>query len=286
MSLAGRRKTDWLFEPVPLARIAVLRVLVYLFIPVDVLVNSSWIAAHADLPTDRYAPLLIGRWLPLPVPTPAVVHGVQAALLAAAVLAAIPALGNRAPRLLGAAVFGLYLEWMVIGMSYGKVDHDRFAFLVALAVLPTVGVAGWRDQTRSDAAGWAVRAITVAVVATYFLSAGAKIRFGGWEWVNSAVLSVAILRRGTTLGHLLLEHPSLLLISQWGIVAFELLSPVALFVRRTGLQVAVVAFFLAFHLATYAMVTIIFLPHVVCLAAFLPLERLAGQDTRRGVLAP
>ena len=37
-------------------------------------------------------------------------------------------------RLLGWTVFLLYLEWMIIAMSYGKVDHDRFALLVALAV--------------------------------------------------------------------------------------------------------------------------------------------------------
>jgi hypothetical protein len=53
---------------------------------------------------------------------------------------------GRAPRLLGWTIFVLYFEWMIIAMSYGKVDHDRFAFLVALAVLPTVAPWGspWR----------------------------------------------------------------------------------------------------------------------------------------------
>jgi hypothetical protein len=36
----------------------------------------------------------------------------------------------------------------------------------------------------------------------------------------------------------------------------------------------------AFHLVTFATVTIIFLPHVVCLAAFLPLERLDRRVTK------
>jgi hypothetical protein len=30
----------------------------------------------------------------------------------------------------------------------------------------------------------------------------------------------------------------------------------------------------AFHVMTYATITIIFLPHIMCLLAFLPLERL------------
>ena len=119
----------------PLARIAVFRVIAYLFIPIDVFVTTSWVRAHADVPTEWYAPLLIGRVLHLPTPTHTVVLVVQWALVVAAVLAA----SGRAPRLLGTAVFVLYAEWMVIAMSYGKVDHDRIAFLVALAVLPTVG---------------------------------------------------------------------------------------------------------------------------------------------------
>lgn len=268
----------WWFPPAPLGRVAALRALVYLFIPVDVLLTSSWVGTHAYLPTDRYAPLLVGRLLHLPVPTTAFVHGVEVALLAAAVLAAT----GRAPRLLGAAVFALYFEWMVIAMSYGKVDHDRFAFLVALAVLPTVGRAHRRDPTPSEAAGWALQCVQVAVVLTYFLSTWAKFRFGGVEWVNSAVLVVAILRKGTDLAMPLLDHPDLLLTGQWGIVAFELCSPLLLFLRSARLRYLALAGLVAFHVMTFLTIRIIFLPHLVCLGAFLPLERLrlprAGQD--------
>lgn len=272
----------WWFEPAPLARIGVLRTLVYLFIPVDVLVNTSWVQGHAYLPTDRYSPLLVGRLLHLPVPTTMFVHSVEILLLLASVCAAT----NRLPRLLGGLVFALYFEWMVIAMSYGKVDHDRFAFLVCLAVLPTVGAAGRRDLTRSEAAGWALRAVQVAVIATYFLSSWAKIRFGGWEWVNSGVLTVALLRRGTALGRPLLDYPTILLLSQWGIVAFELFAWTVLLLRRTWLRMAAIGFFLAFHLVTYATISIIFLPHVVCLAAFLPLERLLRRRSPARAPAP
>ena len=45
----------------------------------------------------------------------------------------------------------------------------------------------------------------------------------------------------------------------------------------------------AYHLATFAAIRIIFLPHLVCLSAFLPLERvarLAWARTTRPAAAP
>jgi len=134
--------TLWFFVPVPMARVAIFRLIAYLFIPIDVFVTTRWVATHAGVPTEYYQPLLIGEWLPLPTPTTAVVDIVKWLLIASALLAAT----GRAPRIWGTTTFLLYLEWMVIAMSYGKVDHDRYAFLVALAVLPTVGVAHWRDR--------------------------------------------------------------------------------------------------------------------------------------------
>lgn len=264
----------WWFPAVPLRRVALFRVLVYLFIPVDVLVTTAWVSLHAYLPRALYRPLAVGRLLHLPAPTYGYVVGLKWALVVAAVAAAIGAVTGRTPRLLGALVFLLYADWMIVAMSYGKVDHDRFAFLVALAVLPTVG----RDVGRGaeQAAGWALRAVQVAVIATYPLSAWSKFRFGGLDWLNSAVLVGAVVRRGTVLGTPLLHVPELLRLTQWGIVAFELLSPVVLFLRPRW-QYAAVAGFVVFHLVTFATIGIIFLPHVVCLAAFLPLERLRLQ---------
>ena len=259
---------EWWFEPVARGRIAWLRTALYLFIPVDVLVTTSWVAGHADVPGRLYQPLFIGRMLPLPVPTEALVHGLRVALLVTALVAAT----GRLPRLLGAVVFALYFEWMVVAMSYGKVDHDRYAFLVALAVLPTVTRCRHRDATPDDSVGWAVRCVQVAVVLTYFLAAFAKFRFGGLDWANGATLTRAVLRRGTFLGTPLLEVPWLLHMTQWGIIGFELASPLLL--RRGRIGTAMVTLCVAFHVVTYATIEIIFLPHVMCLLAFAPLERL------------
>ena len=265
----------WLYAPAPLARVAVLRVVTLLFIPVDVLLTTTWVRGHAQVPGELYVPLRLGRLLPLPTPGPWV-EVLQVVLIAAALLAALLAVRDRLPRLAGWVVAGLYLEWMVVAMSYGKVDHDRFAFLVALFVLPSVGRAGLRSRERSEAAGWALSMIAVAVVATYVLAAVAKLRFGGLDWVNGATLTRAILRRSTPLSEPLLDLPAVLHAAQYGIMAMELLVAPLLLVRwrderRTW---ALAVGFLGFHLLTFALITIIFLPHCVALLALLPLERL------------
>jgi len=259
---------SWWYEPLPRGRVAALRSILYAFIFVDVFVTTSWVSRHAVVSTELYQPLFFGRLLNLPVPTESLIYGVQAALLVAAGIAA----SGRLPRAAGFAVFVLYLEWMFVAMSYGKVDHDRFAFLVALAVLPTAGPARWGDQARDAVAGWTIRCIQFAVVLTYLLAAFAKLRFGGVAWLNGATLMRAVLRRGTILAEPLKDHPGILQLGQWAIVAFELLSPLLLTRGRLGRIALGVA--VAFHVMTYSTITIIFLPHVMCLLSFLPLERL------------
>jgi Vitamin K-dependent gamma-carboxylase len=269
------RSVDWWFEPVARGRIAALRTALYLFIFVDVLVTTAWVARHATVPGELYEPLMVGRLLPLPVPGPVFVAVIEIALL---VTAAIGATGKW-PRAAGIAVAVLYFEWMVIAFSYGKVDHDRVGFLVALAVLPTVGAAGWGDSRKDAASGWAVRAIQVAVVLTYFLAAFAKFRFGGFDWATGATLMRSVIRRGTDIGGLLINVPWLLVATQWFIIVFELLSPLLLVPGRIGRFMLVVC--LLFHAVTYVAISIIFLPHVVCLLAFMPLERLRVRNPLR-----
>jgi hypothetical protein len=226
------------------------------------------------------------------VPTPRVVDVVEVLLVLSTVAALLLAVGvgRRLPSgvtpLFSVAVALLYGEWMVIAMSYGKVDHDRFALLVLLAAVATVGPARVGQMRLSEPAGWAVRCIQVAVVATYLLAAVAKFRFGGFGWVNGSTLVWAIIRRGTPLGDPLLHVPWLLHITQWGIVAMELGTPMLLvltYLSRTGRlawrrpAARLCALYLwglfAFHVLTFATISILFLPHVVCLLAFAPLER-------------
>ncbi|MDQ1650665.1 MAG: hypothetical protein QOG60_2722 [Frankiaceae bacterium] len=301
------RRSFW-SPPMALGRIAALRLVGCVFVLLDIVWWTPWVRPHREIEA-FYQPLVIGRLLHLPTPTPLVVDAVGVGLVLAALAGLVVVLAprtGRAPGWLsgrwpttaaGVALALLYGEWMVIAMSYGKVDHDRFALLVMLAVLATVGPARLGDRSRSEAAGWAVRCVQVAVVATYLLAAVAKFRFGGFGWVNGSTLVWAIVRRGTPLGDPLLHVPQLLHLAQWGIVAIELCSPLLLLfdhLAGTGDHLAgsasddrlaaraarardvYLAGFLSFHVATFATISILFLPHVVCLLAFVPLERVNG----------
>ena len=276
------RPGRWLFSPAPLARVAVLRVVVYLFVPVDVLLTTTWVRAHAQVPGELYAPLRLGRVLALPTPGPWV-EALQVVLVVAALAAAVAAACSRLPRMTGWLVAVLYLEWMVVAMSYGKVDHDRFAFLVALFVLPTVGSAALRSRGRTEAAGWALSMIALAVVATYTLAAVAKIRYGGWGWVDGSTLTWAVLRRNTPLSEPLLDVPVVLHVAQYALVLMELAVAPLLLVRWRDPRITwgLAGLFLGFHLMTFSMITIIFLPHCVALLSFLPLEKLAVRSAPR-----
>jgi hypothetical protein len=260
--------TRWLFEAVPKGRVAAFRTLIYLFVALDLVWFTPWVRSHAAIPGAFYQPLWIGRTLHLPTPTPLLVNAIFWTLVPVALAAAT----GRAPRALGWAVFALYFEWMIIAMSYGKVDHDRFGLLVALAVLPTAGRARHGSEDLTERGGWALRMTQMAVIATYFLSSWAKLRYGGFGWLTSATLERAVIRRGTPLTDLLTSARWPLLLGQFGIVAFELSSPVVFFVRER-LRYWIVAFFYCFHLMVMATITISFAPHQAAMSSFLPLEK-------------
>ena len=269
---AVSRLAGWLFEPMLLARVAVLRVLVFAFVIVDVLLlhTSGWYHGHAD--PVWYEPLVMGEVLHLP---PASVLLVEV-LKWGCVVAAALALSGRAPRLLGWTVAVCWVWYQYVAFSYGKVDHDRADFVVALALLPTVGLAHLSDRRRSEAAGFALRAVQLAAIATYFLSAWAKIRFGGFEWVNSATMVRAVVRRGTPWAEWLLDVPWTLHSFQWVLMAAELTAPVIFLLSERWRRRAVGAWFI-FHAMTYAAITIAFWPHLVMMLAFLPLEEYADR---------
>lgn len=268
----GSRLLGWLFEPMPLARVAVLRILVFAFVIVDVLLlhTSGWYHGHAD--PVWYEPLVMGEVLHLP---PASVLLVEV-LKWGSVVAAALAMSGRAPRLLGWTVAVCWVWYQYVAFSYGKVDHDRADFVVALALLPTVGLAHLSDRRRSEAAGFALRAVQLAAIATYFLSAWAKIRFGGFEWVNSATMVRAVVRRGTPWAEWLLEVPWTLHSFQWVLMTAELTAPVIFLLSEKWRRRAVGAWFV-FHAMTYAAITIAFWPHLVMMLAFLPLEEYADR---------
>ena len=158
------------------------------------------------------------------------------------------------------------------------VDHDVEAEQEQDQAGPGPVGAHQQEQRRSEAAGFALRAIQLAAVATYFLSAWAKIRFGGWNWPTGATLTRAVVRRGTSLSEWTLAVPYLLPAAQWLMIGFELASPLILLVRSDRARIGLVMFLIGFHVMVFAGVGIIFLPHCIAILSILPWERLTARQ--------
>jgi len=279
-----RSVATWFMPVVPESRVAILRTLLYLFVIIDI-----HLFVRDPIPLSRnpelYQPLLIERLFHLPPPSVPLTITLYLILVVSSLLAA----ANVLPRLAGGVVAAAFTWWTAIGMSYGKVDHDHLALVVALWVLPTVGVIAdrWRSVERSPQAGWALKCIQIAVISTYFLSALTKIRSGGWSiasWPESSILLWAIVRRPHGLGQFLLPYPELLHVMQWLSFTAELTSVVVLWLRGRALLAAAV-FWMGFHAVTLAILYIHFAPTAICWLAFVPLERfgpwLRGVKARR-----
>ncbi|WP_245851177.1 HTTM domain-containing protein [Brachybacterium vulturis] len=282
----ARRLRSVLFPALPLARVRVLRVLICAFVVIDVLTFSRDVLSHVGN-AGFFTPVALARLLQLPPVTAPIAYTLLALILAGCAAGIV---GWR-PRLSGSVLAIAFWLWMLYSNSYGYIAHDHMALMVAVAVLPTVagqegpgpdGAVSVHDRpvtsgpARSEAAGWALRAIQIAVVATYFFSVIPKILYSGSlaNWGNSAILTWASIRRGTGLAHWLVAHtPWVFVPAQWAGIALETLSPVVLFLRGKALYV-VVALYLGFHVSTLVLLGIHFLPTALCWAAFLPLERL------------
>ena len=264
----------WFMPAVPLARVAVFRVFIYVFIIIDVLTISGDVIAHGWTP-EFYQPLWLARLLHIPAVS---VLGAQI-LLALIIVFSLLAAAGILQRISGWAVAISFGAWMFYTQGYGYVAHDHMALVIAAFVLPTIGTARFRDVgTASARAGWALRMVQIAVVLTYFYSVLMKWIASGniTHWANGAVIIWALMRRGAEWSKPFLEMPGLLIAAQWATLVFEFLSPVVLFLKKKWLYGAV-AFFFLFHLMTYLALGIHFLPTVICWAAFLPLEKLVPK---------
>lgn len=286
-----RAVTCWWLPQVSPVRVAWVRAIVAGTAVVDVLVMPSSLLHRLDQ-TDLYRPVAVARALALPAPTSPLV----ALLLALTVTgAALLLWGGRqrapvAAQHAGGVLLALgYPLWCVLTMSYGYVSHDHMAIVVAALVLPTAGTARYAGPAGPAAhtgAGWALRMVQVATVASYTGSLLAKwvLTHGDLvRWAHSATLAWAFLRRPNPVNELLVDQVLLLRGAQWGALALELAAPVV-FVLRDRWRLLLIAVFLGFHLSTLVLLGIHFLPTVVCWSAFVPWERLGPRRARRVAL--
>jgi hypothetical protein len=261
------RLRGWLMPALPVARVGLLRRAVYAFVLLDVLWLHHTGEYHGYADPVWYEPLVVGQLFSLPAASVPLAQTLKWLCVAAAVVA----LTGRLPRTAGWTVAVTWAWFQYVAFSYGKVDHDRADFAVALFLLALLGTASVHDRRRSEAAGFVLRAVQLTAIATYFLSAWAKLRFGGLEWVDSATMARAVVRRGTPVGRLFLDVPWVLHAFQYVLMTVELLSPVIFLLAERWRRRTVYAWYL-FHATVYATITIAFWPHLVMMLAFLPLE--------------
>jgi hypothetical protein len=268
---------DWLVPAVPAARVAWLRRVLAAFALLDATVFTNHVLDHVHVAA-FWNPGVVGRTLQLPAPTSVTATAALVLVAAGCALSWTRRLGH-----LGWVCTALgYLPWVLWSMGFGYVAHDHMAIVVAVLALLSVGRADADDLRPSRTAGWALRCVQIATVMTYTGSALSKwVRSGTpAAWAEGAVTVWALTRRGNSFSRWLLEVPQFLVAVQWVVLVCEFLAPVALFLRRRLLRVALGAVVL-FHLSTYLTLGIHFLPTVVCWAAFLPLERLSRSRGER-----
>jgi hypothetical protein len=263
------------FSPVPVRRVAALRVLIAAVALAQV-AGSTSVTGQARADGVFYEPTGLVRVLGFSRPAPELVAGLRIALivcLACAVVGLLTrvALGISAP---------LFIWLGALANSYGKVDHGAIVLafaLVALAVAPAgraysvdalVRRGGAHGESRL--AGWAMRVVMVAVAYAYLSAAFAKLRAAGLGWPGGGAFQAALLEHATPLGLRLAHHPRLV----EGLAAAALLLEATAWLAflRGRVRDAWCVAAASFHLGALALLGVNFLPQVIALAAFYDLE--------------
>lgn len=277
------------FRPVPVRRLAVLRILVAAYVLQDLLL-SRWMLRYATVAEEFYEPIHIIRLLSLPRLGPEELTALYVVLVAVA-LCALVGLGTR-PALTVAAP--LYIYWYATYYSYGEVSNSRTAIAVALIVL-AIAPAGraysldsvlarrWGKPLAEEddaIAGWAFQVLTVLLVYMYFFAGLTKLRVTGFDWWYSGAFERGIVDEGMAPALWLAEHHlPLVQAMALGALVFELCSPVLLIRGRLRQWYAGVA--VLFHLGSLVLLRMDFLGMgLICVAVVLNLERIPASLAR------
>lgn len=285
----------------PAERLAAVRILVGGFAVIFLLASAPrfWGLAHFGVAEfDPVGPLF---WLDRPL-EPALSYAVfVGCVLTGAAFTLGVGYGVVAP------VFALLLLLLTTyRSSFGMKFHTENLLalhVLLLAAAPAADVWVWRGfgarsrarttqiapgEARSEAArhvehgryGWVLCAMSAVTVLTYVLAGIAKLRNGGWDWVNGDILRSQIAYdnvRKIELGSLhspvgaaVVRVAWLFPILGWLTMAVELLAPLALLGRRWALAWAALAW--SFHAGVLAMMLIGF-PYPLSLVAYASLFR-------------
>lgn len=285
----------WLVAPIPRNRLVALRVLIAGFAAVYVAARLPVLWRIGERPASTLSPVgvlsaldgppgtLFGRLLPL-----------------CALGCSLAALSGRRWRFWGPAWALSLLLLATWRSSWGQVIHHEH-LLVLHALVLAVSPAGASGVVSVDAhqervgrptggetvvAGWWVRLLALATVATYVLAGLAKVRLGGSEWLDGEILQHHLARNvlrldllgasGSPFADELAARPGLLAVVSPMVVIIEVGSPLLLLGR--AVRNVWVALLWGMHAGTALFLWITF-PYQLFLFAFLPLfavEQLPG----------
>jgi hypothetical protein len=256
-------------------RTDVVRALVAGYVAVWTTIRATDLLDTLDFAARRLDPIGPLAFLDGPLPAAVVVVAVILTPLAAAVMAS-----GRWLRVSGPVAALGFLLITTYRNSWGQLHHTENLVALHLIVLASVPFVRRRDTS------WAMHAMAVLTVGTYFLAGVAKLRISGWAWLDGDVLRHQIAFDNARkevmgdpqapLGGWILRQGWLLAPSAVMTMVVELGAPLALLHRR--LAVAWCALVVAFHLSIVAFMAILFPYHLlgIGLTPLLPVERLGA----------
>jgi hypothetical protein len=282
---------DWLRQPVPIARIHCFRALVALYSTIYLLVRFAVLWSLGDRSVTGFDPVGIWWWLATPLPA-----GAVRVVLIVAVVACAAMVVGRALRIVAPTAALCVLALTTYRSSFGQL-----LWFDNLMVLHLVLLGGWsvvfirsKDSDcdherkidvhaagRDEVSGFVLRLAALATVITYVLAGVAKLRIGGWAWIDGDALARHIAFSAARLELLgaspspvaapILRVPGLLTVAAVVTVLTELLAPLALLGRRWAAGWTAAAWLL--HLGVAATMFVVF-AYPLVLVAFAPLFRL------------
>jgi hypothetical protein len=285
----------------------VLRVLIGAYCVVHLVVTASSLLQIARLPAEQFAPVGVLSWLSDPVS-----RGLVAVGLGLALAAGVAVVAGWRWRLTGPLFAVLFLLLSTYRVSWGHVshaDHLPAVHLVILALVPAADAWSLDARRRARAAaapapharyGWPVRVLAIATVVSYVVAGIAKVRYGGFGWLDGDVLRNQVAADAlqktllgashSPIGGWLAAHPAVLPVAAFGALAVELGAPVAL-LGGMWRNLWVASAWL-FHVAIAAVMAIAF-PYPLYGVAFAPffavevgVERVRAALRRRRRAAP
>jgi len=296
MSTPWRRVGEWLGEPAPAERVAVLRILTGLFATVYLAVRLPVFTGLADRSRATFEPVGVLWWVDAPLPDAVVVALVVAALVLGAAFTA-----GALFRATGPAFALVLLVLTTYRSSWGQLLW--FENLLVLHVM-LVGFSRSADTLSVDqrrrpgeaapsatAYAWPVRIAAIVTVITYLLAGIAKLRIGGLDWMSGDTLRNHVAYSATRLEVLggtpspfaraFLGQRSLSTPVAVATIVMEIGAPIALLGGRWRTGWVVSAWL--FHVGIATLMLVVF-PYPLLLVAFaplFPLERLVHSVTAR-----